>query len=173
MHCLRCLVVTGAVAVAVSVIAAGPAAAAKGGNNDNAHACQQGGHAGMFDESELPFKNAGGCASHGAIGRPYIGLWVMMTSYPCSSDSSVTCYGTVNGGELVPNAPVGVVLTFSDGEQKQEAPLADGNGNLDYKLEIICDADEDPRFVTSVYASGTINVQNHVASRTPIVSTPC
>jgi len=49
MHRLRCLVVLGALAVAVSVVGAGPAFAAKGGNNDNAHACQQGGHESQFE----------------------------------------------------------------------------------------------------------------------------
>ena len=50
------------------------AAAAKAGNNDNAHACQQGGGAGLFDEDQSPFKNPGDCASHGAKGGPYTGL---------------------------------------------------------------------------------------------------
>jgi len=43
---VRGVFVAGVVAVAVSAVAAGPAVAAKGGNNDNAHACQQGGHEG-------------------------------------------------------------------------------------------------------------------------------
>ena len=42
MHRLRGPVTIGALAVAVSVVGAGPAFAAKGGNNDTAKACQQG-----------------------------------------------------------------------------------------------------------------------------------
>ena len=69
MHRLKCLVIIGALAVAVSVVAPGPAVAAKGGNSDNAHACQQGGHENRFEaETGSPFKNAGDCASHGAQG---------------------------------------------------------------------------------------------------------
>jgi hypothetical protein len=63
------LVVIGVVAVAMSVVVAGPAAAAKGGNSENAHACKQGGHENRFEaETGRPFKNAGDCASHGAKG---------------------------------------------------------------------------------------------------------
>ena len=43
MHRLGCVVVIGALAVAVSVVGAGPAVAAKGGNNDTAKLCQKGG----------------------------------------------------------------------------------------------------------------------------------
>ena len=69
MHRLRCLVVIGALAVAASAVAAGPAVAAKGGNSDNAHACQQGGHENRFEaETGNPFKNAGDCVSHAAMG---------------------------------------------------------------------------------------------------------
>jgi hypothetical protein len=66
---LRCLLLAGALAVAVAAIAAGPAAAAKGGNSANAHACQHGGHKTLFEaETGDTFKNAGDCASHGARG---------------------------------------------------------------------------------------------------------
>ena len=66
---VRGVLVAGVLAVAVSVVAAGPAVAAKGGNSDNAHACQQGGHENRFEaETGNPFKNAGDCTSHGAQG---------------------------------------------------------------------------------------------------------
>jgi hypothetical protein len=62
-------VVIGALAVALGVVAAGPALAAKGGNSDTAHGCQQGGHENRFEaETGNPFENAGDCASHGAEG---------------------------------------------------------------------------------------------------------
>ena len=58
MRRLRWLVI-GALAVALSTVVAGPAVAAKGGNSDNAHACQQGGHENRFEaETGNPFKNA-------------------------------------------------------------------------------------------------------------------
>jgi hypothetical protein len=64
----RCELI-GALAVVVRVVAASPAAAAKAGNSDNAHACQQGGHENRFEaETGNPFKNAGDRASHGAEG---------------------------------------------------------------------------------------------------------
>jgi len=63
------LLVAGTLAVVVSAVVAGPAAAAKGGNSDNAHACQQSGHENRFEaETGRPFKNAGDCTSHGAQG---------------------------------------------------------------------------------------------------------
>ena len=66
---LRCLLLAGALAVAVAAIAAGPASAAKGGNSANAHACQRGGHETLLEaETGQPFKNTGDCASHGARG---------------------------------------------------------------------------------------------------------
>ena len=61
MHRLRCLVVIGALAVAVSVVGAGSAFAAKGGNNDTAKACQQGGW-----QTLGTFANQGDCVNDGA-----------------------------------------------------------------------------------------------------------
>ena len=46
---LKVVWVVAALAGVVSVVAAGSAAAAKGGNNENAHACQQGGHENRFE----------------------------------------------------------------------------------------------------------------------------
>ena len=85
----------GAVAVAVSAVAAGPAVAAKGGNSDNAHACQQGGHENRFEaETGNPFKNAGDCASHGAQGGATASLQLATGTYPCGA---ATCWGTLSG----------------------------------------------------------------------------
>ena len=58
--------------------------AAKGGNSDNAHACQQGGHEHRFEaETGRPFKNAGDCTSHGALGGASSLLVLTNPSYPC------------------------------------------------------------------------------------------
>src|SRR3954453_8749572 len=161
----------GIVAVAVSVVAAGPAVAAKGGNNDNAHACQQGGGAGLLDENEFAFKNAGDCASHGAKGSAYTGLSIDMSAYDCGEGPHVTCYGTVNGSGMQPYQPVGVSLTFSDGSSGQQNLPADGNGNLSYRLDILCDSSPHANEETSVEAFGTTAGGTNVD--TGQVNTPC
>jgi hypothetical protein len=56
------------VAVAVSVVAAGPAAAAKGGNNDTAKACQHGGWKTHGPAAGGTFANQGDCVNDGAQG---------------------------------------------------------------------------------------------------------
>ena len=63
MHRLRGLVVIGALAVAVSMVGAGPAFAAKGGNNDTANLCQHGGWNVLG-----VFANQGDCVNDGAHG---------------------------------------------------------------------------------------------------------
>jgi hypothetical protein len=68
MHRLGCLVVIGALAVVVSVVAAGPGAAAKGGNNDTAKLCQNGGWKTLVSHTGDPFVNAGDCVNDGAQG---------------------------------------------------------------------------------------------------------
>jgi hypothetical protein len=70
MHRLRCLVVMGALAVAVGVVAAGPAEAAKGGNNDTAKACQHGGWKTLGPAAGGAFTNQGDCVNDGAQGSP-------------------------------------------------------------------------------------------------------
>jgi hypothetical protein len=102
---VRGVLVAGVVALAVSVVAAGPAVAAKGGNSDNAHACQQGGHENRFEaETGNPFKNAGDCASHGAQGGATSTLqFLTVPTYPCSVASG-TCWGIVSGSGLRPQA---------------------------------------------------------------------
>ena len=57
MRRLKCLVVIGALTIAVSAVAAGPAAAAKGGNNDTAKQCQKGGWKTLASPTGEPFKN--------------------------------------------------------------------------------------------------------------------
>jgi hypothetical protein len=69
MRRLKWLVVIGALVVAVSVVAAGPAAAAKGGSNDTAKLCQKGGWQSLFSATGEPFANQGDCVNDGAQGR--------------------------------------------------------------------------------------------------------
>jgi hypothetical protein len=105
MHSLKCLVVIGALAVAVSMVGAGPAFAVKGGNNDNAHACQQGGFANRFDgETGRPFTNAGDCANNGAQDQPSAFLALDVSdSYPCPNTNDF-CWGRVDAGGLANGA---------------------------------------------------------------------
>ena len=89
MRRVRWLVVLGALAVALSAAVAGPAVAAKGGNSDNAHACQQGGHENRFEaETGNAFKNAGDCVSHAAQGGATSSLQVLNDTYPCDGSSA-------------------------------------------------------------------------------------
>jgi hypothetical protein len=73
MHRLRCLVVIGALAVAVSVVGAGPALAAKGGNNDAANLCQHGGWKALVSDAGGVFVNQGDCVNDGAKGSAPFG----------------------------------------------------------------------------------------------------
>jgi hypothetical protein len=88
--------------VLVSVVAAGPAAAAKGGNSDAAHACRQGGHENRFEaETGNPFNNAGDCASHGAKGGAFVTLQLTTETYGCGT--GCTRWGYVNITGLSPD----------------------------------------------------------------------
>jgi hypothetical protein len=73
MERLKCLFVVGALAVVVSVVEAGPAFAAKGGNNDAAKACQQGGWQTLVPNLGDRFANQGDCVNDGARGSPPFG----------------------------------------------------------------------------------------------------
>jgi hypothetical protein len=154
------------VALAVTTVVTGPAVAAKGGNGDNAHACQQGGGVGLLDENEVAFRNAGDCASHGAKGRAYTGLSIDMGSYSCYTNE--TCNGTLNGSNLQANS-VSVVFYFTDGSTIQRFPP---NGDsLSYQLLIQCDESSGAVNVSSVQANGTTAGGTNIT--TPQVGTPC
>jgi len=73
MERLKCLFVVGALAVVVSVVEAGPAFAAKGGNNDTAKACQQGGWQTLVPNLGDRFANQGDCVNDGAKGSAPFG----------------------------------------------------------------------------------------------------
>ena len=73
MHSLRCLVVIGALAVAVSVVGAGPALAAKGGNKDTANLCQHRGWKALVSDAGGVFVNQGDCVNDGAKGSAPFG----------------------------------------------------------------------------------------------------
>jgi len=73
MHRLWCLVVIGALAVAVSMVGVDPAFAAKGGNNDTAKVCQHGGWKGLVSDAGGVFVNQGDCVNDGAQGSAPFG----------------------------------------------------------------------------------------------------
>jgi hypothetical protein len=102
---VRGVLVVGVLTLAASAVVSGPAVAAKGGNSDNAHACQQGGHESLFEsETGNPFKNAGDCVSHLAQGGASSSLqFLTVPTYPCSGTSG-TCWGIVTGFGLRPQA---------------------------------------------------------------------
>jgi len=73
MERLRSVLVAGALAVVASVVVAGPAGAAKGGNNDTAKACQQGGWQTLVPNLGDRFANQGDCVNDGAKGSAPFG----------------------------------------------------------------------------------------------------
>jgi hypothetical protein len=103
MHRLRCLVVIGALAVAVSAVAAGHAVAAKGGNNDTAKQCQHGGWMGSF-------KNQGDCVNDGA----------QASSSFSDTNGSQTC-GNI-GGTFRVKGPTSWICTY-DGSSAHTGEL--------------------------------------------------
>jgi hypothetical protein len=68
MRRLRSVLVAAGLSVAVSTVVAGPAVAAKGGNNDTAKQCQNGGWKMLVSQTGEPFKNQGDCVNDGAQG---------------------------------------------------------------------------------------------------------
>jgi len=152
MRRLRWLVVTGALAVALSTVAAGPAGAAKGGNSDNAHACQQGGHENRFEaETGNPFKNAGDCASHGAKGDATASLQLATGIYPCDAGE---CWGTVSGSGLEPRADWTVTNQRGSGTQVASGKV-DLNGNVaPTQAKLVCGAGGEPFKVQSLTTAG-------------------
>jgi len=152
MRRLTWLVVTGALAVALSTVAAGPAGAAKGGNSDNAHACQQGGHENRFEaETGNPFKNAGDCASHGAKGGATASLQLATGIYPCDAGE---CWGTVSGSGLDPRADWTVTNQRGSGTQVASGKV-DLNGNVaPTQAKLVCGAGGEPFKVQSLTTAG-------------------
>ena len=145
MHRLRGVVVIGALTAVVSVVAAGPAAAAKGGNSDNAHACQQGGHEHRFEaETGRPFKNAGDCTSHGALGGASSLLVLTNPSYPCQMNPMATCWGAISGSGLDAGTQW---MAFVSGGHNLGLIVAEAlpqNGDVSTRLQVPCHEDLTP-----------------------------
>jgi hypothetical protein len=162
MDRVRCVLVA-VLAVAVCVVAASPAVAAKGGNRDNAHACQQGGHKSRFEaETGRPFNNAGDCASHGAQRGDTSSLVIDNSgSYHCTN-SSLTCWGTLSGSGLAPNAQWFVHIL--DGTTL--SGIATSGGSIDaVTLNILCGQDR------TAFAQSTTSAGQRINS--PAADPPC
>jgi hypothetical protein len=150
---VRGVLVASVVAVAVSAVPAGPAVAAKGGNSDNAHACQQGGHENRFEaETGNPFTNAGDCASHTAQGGATSTLQILTTTYSCR-DFSKGCFGVVTGSGLKPQE-VWAVIALDDGNL-----VASGSTELDgsltpTKLDVGCGGGAGPLEASAMTPAG-------------------
>jgi hypothetical protein len=139
MERLKVLLVAAILAVAVSVVVAGPAVAAKGGNSDTAHACQQGGHENRFEaETGRPFKNAGDCVSHVAKGGEDAQLFIdPVFTLDDACNVRAGCWGVLEG-DVSDNArwqvffsPMGTTNPFTWG-------TADNSGTVIVNLNLPC-----------------------------------
>jgi hypothetical protein len=147
------VLVAGALAVAVSVVSAGPAVAAKGGNSDNAHACQRGGHQNRFEaETGRPFKNAGDCVSHAAMGGEDAELFIdpVVDDLDLSCNVAAGCWGVLEGF-VSPSArwqvffsPTGTTNPFASG-------TADNTGTIDVNLDLPCGQGSTSAYVVDVF----------------------
>ena len=136
---MRGVLVAGALAVAVSAVVAGPAVAARGGNSDSAHACQQGGHENRFEaETGRPFKNAGDCVSHAAKGGDDASLFIdPVFTLDDACNVQAGCWGVLEG-DVSPNvrwqvffSPMGTTNPFASGS-------ADNSGTVIVNLNLPC-----------------------------------
>jgi hypothetical protein len=144
----------------VGVVAAGPAVAANGGNSDNAHACQQGGHQNRFEaETGKPFKNAGDCVSYGAQGSlPSVLVLNPSPTYGCGTG---TCWGTLLAKNLQAKAPWTVVDAFT--QRQLASGFADTAGEVDaVLLNLPCEVDEVD--VSSITSAGGLIRRNGVVA---------
>ena len=143
MDRLRCLLVVAAVAVAVGVVAVGPAAAAKGGNSETAHACQKGGHEHRLDaETHKPFKNTGDCVNNGAKGEDSEYLFIDPSPYDCPPPMTGACWGTLDGQGLSPGEQWQVFFPADSPPPNGTTPFrtgtADDGGNIGATLNLPC-----------------------------------
>ena len=143
---VRGVLVAGALAVAVSVVTAGPAVAAKGGNSDAAHACQQGGHENMFEaETGRPFKNAGDCVSHAAMGNDNAELFIdPVFTLDCNN-----CWAVLEGS-VSPNVEWEVFFSPMGTTKPFASRRADNTGTVIVNLDLPCGQGSTSAYVVDV-----------------------
>ena len=129
-------------ALGALTLGAGPAAAAQGGNDDTAHACQQGGWANLTDPATgQPFTSQGACVSSGAHGNPPLSASLVASNeLGCGG----TCWGRITGTGLQPGAGftwgasspmfslafLGSIGTSGSVDVAADLPCGEGWGNL-------------------------------------------
>ena len=106
---VRGVLVAGVLAVAVCAVAAGPAVAAKGGNNDTAKLCQHSGWKTLVPDVGGTFANQGDCVNDGAQASGF-----------SDANGSETC-GNI-GGSFRVKGPTSWICTY-DGDSAHTADL--------------------------------------------------
>ena len=159
MNRLKCLLLAGVLAVAVSVVAAG-AATAKGGNTDNVKRCQNGAWANLYDANKgLRFTNVGGCVSYGARGQAYAGFQLAAHPGGCRKGGSECSWGGISEFGLAPNAPIQV---FSSAGAANVNVTTDASGNVGAPLNLVCDFNATGWHAVTTTPSGATITSNTV-----------
>jgi hypothetical protein len=107
-----------------------------------------------------------GPASLTIQGAPQPSVDVQQTTYPCPSDSSTTCWGTLSGSGLPPGTPLSGFAPQVPGNTGQGVDIdarADGSGNVNAQLNLLCNND---------YHVTNPNVSFDATSVTPSISVP-
>lgn len=97
-------------------------------------------------------------------GAPQPSVAVQQTAYPCASDSSTTCWGTLLGSGLPPGSDLSGFSPQVPGNTGQGVDIdvqVDGNGNVNTQLNLLCN---NPYGVTNP------NVEINATSVTPSIS---
>ena len=86
-------------------------------------------------------EHAFGAASLTIQGAPQPSVNVQQTTYPCPSDSSTTCWGTLSASGLPPGTSLTGFAPQQPGNTGQGVDIdvqADGNGNVNTQLNLLC-----------------------------------
>jgi hypothetical protein len=107
-----------------------------------------------------------GPASLTIQGAPQPSVAVQQTTYPCPSDSSTNCWGTLSASGLPPGTGLSGFAPQVPGNTGQGVDIdaqADGNGNVNAQLNLLCNND---------YHVTNPNVTIDATSVTPSITVP-
>jgi hypothetical protein len=107
-----------------------------------------------------------GPASLTIQGAPQPSVDVQQTTYPCPSDSSTTCWGTLSASGLSPGSSLSGFAPQVPGNTGQGVEIdvrADANGNVNTQLNLLCN---------NAYGVTNPNVSIDATSVTPSISVP-
>ncbi len=107
-----------------------------------------------------------GPASLTIQGAPQPSVDVQQTTYPCPSDSSTTCWGTLSASGLPPGSSLTGFAPQVPGNTGQGVEIddrVDGNGNVSTQLNLLCNND---------YGVTNPNISIDATSVTPSISVP-